>query len=234
MGQDADDIPFPFLALVVSGGHTELFAVESPGALRLLGQTQDDAVGELLDKVSAMLGYGYPGGAVLERLACNSGLLDGAARFPGRPFLPVPLRGSPGLDFSYSGLKTAVLRYLRAHAGDAGKLDGTTEGRLLACLFSVICDSIWDRVRLAIEATNPRALSVSGGVAINGLLRSRLGVECARVNLPLWFPQPQHCLDNAEMMLYLLALVRRWGRNHGGFDIASSWLPGDAAPFRPA
>lgn len=218
-------IPYPHLALIVSGGHTELFLVHSLLHIELLAQTRDDAVGELLDKVSALLGHGYPGGAKLERLAAGSGLLDRQARFTGDGFLPVPLRGNRELAFSYSGLKTAVVRRVRQAESESG-LDTEQQGQLLACLFSVVLDSLWEKVRLALEQVDVAALTVSGGVAINGLLRSRFAAECARIGLPLHFPQPRHCLDNAEMMVWLLGLRLAAGVRPSTFDIQSNWLPG--------
>jgi N6-L-threonylcarbamoyladenine synthase len=220
------EIPYPHLALIVSGGHTELFLVKSLIDLQLLGQTSDDAVGELLDKVSALLELGYPGGARLEELAEASNLLDEAAHYPGRPFLPIPLQGSRTLAFSFSGLKTAVVRKVRSSPEVLMSEGSQEQAALLACLFSVILDSLWEKVALALESHSVKALTVSGGVAINKLLRRRFAAETMKLGLPLFFPLPRHCLDNAEMMLWLLALKLQAGIVARSFDIKSSWLPG--------
>jgi N6-L-threonylcarbamoyladenine synthase len=199
-------IPFPHLALIVSGGHTELFLVRSLMEVELLGETRDDAVGELLDKVSSLMGYGYPGGARLEALARASGALDGEARYGGPVALPVPMRGSGDLSFSYSGLKTAVVRLVRGAEEAGAPLAAAQQADLAAALFSVICDSLWLKLSEALAQYPVGTLTVSGGVAINGFLRQRLGAAGQRAGVEVLFPQPRHCLDNAEMMAWLLWL----------------------------
>jgi N6-L-threonylcarbamoyladenine synthase len=226
-GEAATPVPqFPHLALLVSGGHTELYEVRGLTDIRLLGQTQDDAVGELLDKVSAMLGYGYPGGARLEQLALTYPGLGAECRYDGEFRLPVPMRESHDLNFSYSGLKTAVVRLVRdPHA----PLDPADHPGLLACLFSVVLDSLWLKAAAALKQTGYGLLTVSGGVAINGFLRARFAAEASAVGVRLLVPEPRYCLDNAAMMAWLLKLLVDAGVTPEPFDMHSSWTPGEAA-----
>ena len=219
-------IEYPHLALLISGGHTELFKVEAFDKISLLGQTRDDAVGELLDKVSAMLGYGYPGGAKLEQLALSYPGITPDGRYDGQFKLPVPMRQSGDLNFSYSGLKTAVARMALADTGGASTLLVADHLSLLACLFSVVCESLWIKVRQALRSHDVRFVTVSGGVAINSFIRSKFAYELGRVGLEVRFPQPRHCLDNAEMMAWLLKLTVDAGLEPGSIDANSNWNPG--------
>jgi N6-L-threonylcarbamoyladenine synthase len=215
---------YPHLALLVSGGHTELFLVRGLCELELLGQTLDDAVGELLDKVSAMLNLGYPGGATLERLAMQCPDITPEADYSGPCRLPVPMRSSRDLNFSYSGLKTAVFKQIR-DAGEAGFFEPARDS-LLACLFAVVAESLWIKVAAAARLHNVPLVTLSGGVAINGFIRRRFARECAAAGLRAAFPRPCHCLDNAEMMVWLLKLYVDAGIEPGSFDIDSNWNPG--------
>jgi N6-L-threonylcarbamoyladenine synthase len=227
----ADDEPepltFPHLALLVSGGHTELFLAESLTQLRLLGQTLDDAVGELLDKVSAMLGYGYPGGARMERLAREYPGLTDTAHYNGGFSLPVPMRESGDLNFSYSGLKTAVVRAARG-GNIAGEqlIPPEQHPSLLAALFASIAESLWIKVAQAAREHRVELLTVSGGVAINGLLRARFAEEARAAGLRVLFPAPKFCLDNAGMIAWLLSLYVAAGIPPAPFDADSNWNPG--------
>ena len=225
-GEDGKGIPviYPSLALLVSGGHTELFLVRGFDDIELLGQTLDDAVGELLDKVSAMLGLGYPGGARLEQLAAGCPEMTIDADYSGGFSLPVPMRTSGDLNFSYSGLKTAVYRLVRA-AGEAG-LSAAGRSSLIACLFSVAVESLWIKVAEAVRRTGVDVVTVSGGVAINGFIRNRFRRDCQAAGFSVFFPQPRHCLDNAEMMAWLLKLAVEEGIEPEAFDIDSNWNPG--------
>jgi len=219
-------IPYPHLALLISGGHTELFHVRSLTELKLLGQTQDDAVGELLDKVSALLGYGYPGGARLERIAASHPGWRADGSYEGAYSLPVPMRESGDLNFSYSGLKTAVVRMVRA-AEDAGTpLPEEQHPSLLAALFHVIAESLWIKLEAALAQHPVKLITVSGGVAINGLLRRRLGYHAQRRGVALRFAAPQFCLDNADMMAWLLKLTVDGGLPPAPFDADSNANPG--------
>lgn len=223
----AEAVFYPHIALLISGGHTELFLVKGLTDITLLGQTHDDAVGELLDKVSAILGHGYPGGAVLEQIAlCHPGIEDGAS-YAGKFQLPVPMRDSGDLNFSYSGLKTAVLRLVRG-----GNLAGEQvipveeHPSLLAALFNVVAESLWIKAKVAVAEHGVELLTVSGGVAINSIIRSRFTNGAQSVGINVHYPAPRHCLDNAEMMAWLTKLTVDAGIDPAPFDADSNWNPG--------
>lgn len=215
---------FPHIGLLVSGGHTELYLLRSLTDIELLGQTQDDAVGELLDKVSAMLGLGYPGGARLEALAREYPGMSSAGCFEGAIRLPVPMRESGDLNFSYSGLKTAVLKLVRGQGCPALPPERVPE--LLSALFDAVLTSLWIKVEAALARHSCTLLTVSGGVAINSFLRERFARLCSEHGITLRLPAPRHCLDNAEMLAFLLKLYVDAGLAPRPFDSSSNWNPG--------
>ena len=180
---EPDAPAFPFVALLVSGGHTMLVAVDGPGAYRLLGETVDDAAGEAFDKTAQLLELGYPGGPALARLAENGD--------PERFRFPRPMTGRPGLDFSFSGLKTAVRQALAA-AGPEARAD-------IACGFEqAVVDTLVIKCRRALELTGLRRLVVSGGVGANRRLRAALST----LEATLHFPRLEFCTDNGAMIAY--------------------------------
>jgi N6-L-threonylcarbamoyladenine synthase len=195
-----DATPFPYLLLLVSGGHTQLVAVEGVGRYRRLGSTVDDALGEAFDKTAKLLGLPYPGGPSVEAAARKGD----AARYE----LPRPLKGAAGCDFSFSGLKTAV----RAEAQRAAPLTKDAVRDLCAAFQAAVCDVLEDRTARAIDAfmdkvgSPPQALVVAGGVAANRAIRSRLLALCERQGLPLVAPPPELCTDNAAMIAWAGAL----------------------------
>ena len=187
-----DDLAFPYLLLLVSGGHTELIAVEGLGRYRRYGGTIDDAVGEAFDKTAKLLGLGYPGGPAVERLAEHG---DGK-RFA----LPRPLQGRPELDFSFAGLKTAVRR---ASEG----LDDQGCADLAASFQTAVGDVLADRVtgalrRFAAETGQAGPLVVAGGVAANKALRWRLAAAAEAAGSRLVAPPPKLCTDNGAMIAW--------------------------------
>ena len=181
-------VAFPYLLLLVSGGHCQCVAVAGVGRYRRLGGTTDDAVGEAFDKVGKMLGLGWPGGPALERMAAGGD--------PARYTLPRPLLGRPGCDFSFSGLKTAAARLLRS-AGEADFPD------VAAGFQAAVADVLADRAAHAMEAM-PEAtvVVVAGGVAANGAVRTALEGVAARAGLPLVAPPLRWCGDNAVMVAW--------------------------------
>jgi N6-L-threonylcarbamoyladenine synthase len=188
--------PFPYLLLLVSGGHCQLLAVEGVGRYRRLGTTIDDAAGEAFDKTAKLLGLGYPGGPALERAA----RVGDPARFD----LPRPLLGRPGCDFSFSGLKTAV-RHLAASLG--GVAQGRDLADLAAGVQAAIADSLVDRTRNAVALFRERwpegsSLVVAGGVAANGTIRERLAALAAASGLDFVAPPLGLCTDNAAMIAW--------------------------------
>ncbi len=194
-----DGVDFPYLALLISGGHTQLVAVRGVGQYQRLGSTVDDAVGEAFDKVGKMLGLPYPGGPAVEELA-----RDGE---PSRFDLPRPMLGRPGADFSLSGLKTAVrqeLLRLGESPSDADKRD------LAASFQAAVVDVIVDRVRSALRdfsvgqaiPQRPHALVIGGGVGANGAIRRALTRFCAEAGLRFLAPAPELCADNGAMIAW--------------------------------
>jgi N6-L-threonylcarbamoyladenine synthase len=210
-----DDVEFPFLLLLVSGGHCQLLVVEEVGRYKRLGTTVDDAAGEAFDKGAKLLGLGYPGGPAIERAAAAGD----ATRFD----LPRPMVGRPEPDFSFSGLKTA-LRH-RVAALTANTPLGEQDVRdLAAALQAAITDCLADRTARAIEIARARhpalaTLVVAGGVAANGAIRQRLQRVAAAAGLRLVVPPPRLCTDNATMIAWAgLERLRRGYRD--GFDFA--------------
>ena len=181
---------FPFVALLVSGGHTQLMRVEGVGHYRLLGETQDDAAGEAFDKTAKLLGLGYPGGPALSKLA-ESGR-------PGRFKLPRPMMYSDDLDFSFSGLKTAVLTVIKNQNPDAADLarafvDAVVEVLVAKCI-------------KALKATGLDTLVVAGGVGANRQLRAALDTEATRGRFRVFYPEAELCTDNGAMIAFAAAL----------------------------
>jgi len=179
---------FPFLALLVSGGHTQLMRVGGVGNYELLGDTQDDAAGEAFDKTAQLLGLGYPGGPALSRLA-ESGK-------PGRYRLPRPMIGS-GLDFSFSGLKTAVLTVTKNERPEPADLarafvDAIVEVLVVKCV-------------RALETAGLTRLVVAGGVGANKQLRAALDAEAKRRGFDVFYPEPELCTDNGAMIAFAAA-----------------------------
>jgi N6-L-threonylcarbamoyladenine synthase len=188
---------FPFVALLVSGGHSQLFDVEGVGSYRLLGDTLDDAAGEAFDKTAKLLGLGYPGGPALAALA--EGGREGVVS------LPRPMRESGDLDFSFSGLKTAVLTLVRrSEAG--GTLDADRRADI-ACEFQhAVVDVLVAKALGALDTTGRAALVVAGGVGANRELRARLLAAADSRGARVHFPEPEFCTDNGAMIALAGAL----------------------------
>jgi len=183
---------FPFVALIVSGGHTTLMHFEGYTEYRILGQTLDDSAGEAFDKVAKLLGLGYPGGAVIDRLA-----KEGDRRSVS---FPRPLLGKGNLDFSFSGLKTAVLTHVRglpARPSEALLRD------IAASFQEAVVDSLVTKGLWAVKQAGVRDLVVAGGVASNCRFRERLHQMAAGEGLNLFVPAPKYCTDNAAMVASL-------------------------------
>jgi N6-L-threonylcarbamoyladenine synthase len=184
-----DPIDPPFLCLVASGGHTLLASVEDRSGFRLLGATRDDAAGEALDKAARLMGLGYPGGAEIDRLAREGN--SGAFEFP------VGMRSDDSLDFSFSGLKTA-LAYTVRDLGTERVLDRRAD--LAASFQRAVVDSLMLKLEQALAVTGAKRLAIGGGVAANSELRSRVAALCELEGLELKIPPPRLCTDNAAMI----------------------------------
>ena len=183
-----DDAPdFPFVALLVSGGHTLLVEVGGVGLYEVLGETLDDAAGEAFDKTAKLLGLPYPGGPALAALAERG--------VPGRFRLPRPMLDRPGLDFSFSGLKTAVMLEAREAA-----VDEAARADLAAEFQEAVVETLTVKARRALEQTGIGRLVVAGGVGANRVLRERLGHVIGALNGRVYFPRPEFCTDNAAMI----------------------------------
>jgi N6-L-threonylcarbamoyladenine synthase len=200
---------FPFVALLVSGGHTQLMRVESVGSYQLLGETQDDAAGEAFDKTAKLLGLGYPGGPALEQLAFQG--------TPGRYRLPRPMLASGNLDFSFSGLKTAVRTLVKgereaAHADIARAfVDAIVEVLVAKCL-------------RALETTGLDRLVVAGGVGANRQLREALDAQAKRRRFEVYYPEPALCTDNGAMIALTAALKMKPASGAGNaFSVRPRW-----------
>ena len=188
---------FPFVALLVSGGHTQLMAVEGVGRYQLLGETVDDAAGEAFDKTAALLGLGYPGGPALSALAETGN----AARFT----LPRPMIASGDLEFSFSGLKTAVLTLKNKVSNDAS-LSPTDRADIAASFQAAVVDVISAKCVQALRKTGMKRLVVSGGVGANRALRANLVKEINARQGMVFFPPLELCTDNGAMIAFAAAL----------------------------
>jgi N6-L-threonylcarbamoyladenine synthase len=206
---------FPFVALLVSGGHTQLMQVQQLGRYELLGETQDDAAGEAFDKTAQLLGLGYPGGAALSRLA--------QAGRPGRYRLPRPMISSGDLEFSFSGLKTAVLTLLKKE-GAGGKISPPDLARAFV---DAAVDVLVAKCALAMERTGLSRLVVAGGVGANTQLRAALDARAAAAGFDVFYPEPELCTDNGAMIAFAAALRLQAGEaatasNHA-FGVRPRW-----------
>jgi N6-L-threonylcarbamoyladenine synthase len=197
------DIPTPAIVLVVSGGHTSLYLVPAPGTYRLVGRTRDDAAGEAYDKVAKLLGLGYPGGPIIDRLA--RGADPGAVSLPSTR-LTHPDRNAPSreyrFDFSFSGLKTAVLRHVRDRQRTLGVtvLPEADVRDLAAAFQSTVVDTLIDRAFAAAKWHNAVAVGIAGGVSANSRLRAAAAERGRRAELPVFFPSTHLSTDNAAMI----------------------------------
>src|SRR5215212_4089371 len=188
-------VEYPAMALVVSGGHTNLFLVPEPGKYRVVARTRDDAAGEAFDKVAKLLGLGYPGGPIIERLAREGD--------PGKVRFSVPRMGDGRPDFSFSGLKTAVSKHvretgLRPVVGDEAPSQEIKD--LAASFQSVVVRSLVGTMERLAEEHRPKTLVVAGGVACNNALREASREAAARLGVPAYFPSPHLSTDNAAMI----------------------------------
>ncbi|WP_234729371.1 tRNA (adenosine(37)-N6)-threonylcarbamoyltransferase complex transferase subunit TsaD [Acidocella facilis] len=192
-GQASAPVAFPYLLLLLSGGHSQCVAVEGVGRYRLLGSTLDDAVGEAFDKTAKLLGLPYPGGPALEALA-----REGDAK---AVKLPRPLLGREGCDFSFSGLKTAIAQLLAVEP--PGALPRARAADIAASFQACITDILGDRLRHALAMLpQANAVIVAGGVAANQAIRARLGEVAAQAGKPLIAPPLRLCTDNAVMVAW--------------------------------
>jgi N6-L-threonylcarbamoyladenine synthase len=200
---------FPFVALLVSGGHTQLMRVGGVGSYELLGETQDDAAGEAFDKTAKLLGLGYPGGPALSQLA--------EAGKPGRYRLPRPMLDSGDLEFSFSGLKTAVLTIV--------KNEDPEPADLARAFVDAVIEVLVAKCLRALETTALERLVVAGGVGANRQLRAALDAAAVRRGFEVFYPEPELCTDNGAMIAFAAALRLENGTFAGrhGFSVKPRW-----------
>ncbi len=215
---EADAPAFPFVALLVSGGHTMLVDVEGVGRYRLLGESVDDAVGEAFDKTAKLLGLGYPGGPRIEALAAEGG--------PSELRFPRPMLDRPGLEFSFSGLKTSVLTALEKAGGELAAAD-------IAWAFQeAVADTLVEKSRRALAAAGRERLVVAGGVGANRRLRSGLQAMAGEAGATVHFPRPAFCTDNGAMVAYAgwVRLAAGQGVQGDGFQARARWPLAELGP----
>ena len=204
---------FPFVALLVSGGHTQLMRVSGVGRYELLGESLDDAAGEAFDKTAKLLELGYPGGPALAALAQGGQ--------PGRFKLPRPMKNSGDLDFSFSGLKTAVLTAVRSRS-----LTAEDQADLAYEFQEAVADVLTAKALAALVATGLSRLVVAGGVGANQRLRQRLDADTARVGAQVFYPELRLCTDNGAMIAFCGAqrlLAGAIGDSSGAFAVRPRW-----------
>jgi N6-L-threonylcarbamoyladenine synthase len=209
----ADPPSFPFVALLVSGGHTQLMQVDAVGSYELLGETIDDAAGEAFDKSAKLMGLGYPGGPALAALAVRGNPLAFA--------LPRPLLNQPNLDFSFAGLKTAVLT-------QSQKLGADLEVRkadLAASTQAAIVEVLVKKSVKALKQTSLKTLVVAGGVGANKALREQLQAHCRKLGARVHYPEPDLCTDNGAMIAMAAAMRLGAGVQLPQADYAFDVLP---------
>ena len=212
----ADPPEFPFVALLVSGGHTQLMRVDGVGRYQLLGETIDDAAGEAFDKSAKLLGLGYPGGPALARLAEFGD--DTAYK------LPRPLLHSGNLDFSFAGLKTAVLTQAKKFEGAPCE---QMRADLAASTQAAIVEVLVKKSLAALKATGLKRLVVAGGVGANARLRAALNAACAQRGVRVHYPELHLCTDNGAMIAMAAAMRLQAGQQQAStsyaFDVKPRW-----------
>lgn len=206
-------VAFPFLALVVSGGHSHLYHVEGFGHYTTLGRTIDDAAGEAYDKCAKIMGMPYPGGALIDRMA-QSGTRD-AIQFPR------PLLRDGTLNFSFSGLKTAVMQHVMKNPLDSASQEAND---LCASFQEAVCHVLAAKTETAIRQTGADRLVVAGGVACNSGLRDRMSTLCRQLGVDLFIPPPSLCGDNAAMLAVPGDYYLSYGHvSHHSLDVTATW-----------
>lgn len=185
---------FPFVALLVSGGHTQLVEVTAIGQYRMLGESLDDAAGEAFDKTAKMLDLDYPGGPHVARLAEKGDI--------GRFRFPRPMTDRPGLDFSFSGLKTFTLNTISQHAQSDGLPDEQTSADIAAAFQDAVVDTLVIKCRRALEQCQMSTLVIAGGVSANTRLREKLESALAKMSAQVFYARHEFCTDNGAMIAY--------------------------------
>ncbi|WP_373779066.1 tRNA (adenosine(37)-N6)-threonylcarbamoyltransferase complex transferase subunit TsaD [Glaesserella sp.] len=215
---------FPFIALLVSGGHTQLVKVDNVGEYELLGESIDDAAGEAFDKTAKLLGLDYPGGAALAKLAEQGS--------PNRFVFPRPMTDRPGLDFSFSGLKTFAANTISANSDENGLLDQQTRCDIAHAFQQAVIDTLMIKCRRALQQTGYKRLVIAGGVSANKQLRTDLAQLMQQIGGEVFYPRPQFCTDNGAMIAYAGFLRLKQGeRSDLSVSVKPRWPMVDLPPI---
>ena len=207
---------FPFMALLVSGGHTQLVRVDGVGRYELLGESIDDAAGEAFDKTAKLLGLDYPGGAALARLALNG--------TPNRFAFPRPMTDRPGLDFSFSGLKTFAANTLHHVMQEEGELTEQSKADIAYAFQEAVVDTLAIKCKRALKQTGLKRLVIAGGVSANKQLRQTLAELMQQLGGQVFYPQPQFCTDNGAMIAYAGFLRLKQGQQQDlAIEVRPRW-----------
>ena len=207
---------FPFVALLVSGGHTQLVRVDGVGRYELLGESIDDAAGEAFDKTAKLLGLDYPGGAALARLASNG--------TPNRFAFPRPMTDRPGLDFSFSGLKTFAANTLHQVMQEEGELTEQSKADIAYAFQEAVVDTLAIKCKRALKQTGLKRLVIAGGVSANKQLRQTLAEMMQQLGGEVFYPQPQFCTDNGAMIAYAGFLRLKQGQQQDlAIEVRPRW-----------
>jgi len=214
----------PFMALLISGGHTMLIRVDAIGSYQICGETLDDAVGEAFDKTAKLLGLGYPGGPALERLARQGQ--------PGRFKFPRPMTDRPGLDFSFSGLKTYTMNTLHSESVKPDNDDDQLRADIACAFQQAAVETLAIKCRRALQQTGISLLIVAGGVGANSHLRQRLDLLGRELGAAIYYPRMEFCTDNGAMIAYAGCLRLQSGQVEGaGFNVRARWPINDLSPL---
>ena len=207
---------FPFIALLVSGGHTQLVRVDAIGQYQLLGESIDDAAGEAFDKTAKLLGLDYPGGAALARLAEQG--------TPQRFVFPRPMTDRPGLDFSFSGLKTFAANSINQAIKEEGELSEQTRADIAHAFQLAVVETLEIKCKRALKETGLKRLVIAGGVSANLQLRQSLTKMMEQLKGEVFYPQPQFCTDNGAMIAYAGFLRLKQGEKADlAIDVKPRW-----------
>jgi N6-L-threonylcarbamoyladenine synthase len=215
---------FPFVALLVSGGHTQLVQVDGIGQYALLGESLDDAAGEAFDKAAKMLGLDYPGGPLVAQHA----LQGDRTRFR----FPRPMVDRPGMDMSFSGLKTYTLNTANDHRDNDGRIDDQTMCDIAAAFEEAVVDTLAIKCKRALQHTGFKQLIIAGGVSANQRLRERLEEMVVKERAELFYARPEFCTDNGAMIAYA-GCQRLMAGQHSGLEIVTKprWPLDTLAPL---
>lgn len=215
---------FPFVALLVSGGHTQLVKVDAIGVYELLGESIDDAAGEAFDKAAKMLDLDYPGGPQIAKLA----ELGNETRFK----FPRPMVDRPGLDFSFSGLKTATLTTVNANKQANGLPDDQTCADIAAAFQSAVVDTLVIKCKRALEQTGMKTLVIAGGVSANTKLRADLDASLAKIGAKVFYARHEFCTDNGAMIAYAGCQRLLAGQHEGlAINVKARWPLNTLSPL---